>query len=118
MGIQRKKNLEHLFNKVFGGIVFWGDGLVSKKSGAVRLYLSDGTSTMFATWEQNQDRMNRMVQECKEKGLCIIGIDIAGNANIDRMNDWLRALGDIAGRITVKANGYGGNYVVYIKPKH
>lgn len=62
--------------------------------------------------------MSRMVQECKEKGLCIIGIDITRNAHINKVNDWLRALGGIAGRITVWANGYGGNYVVYIKPKH
>lgn len=118
MGIQQKQNLEQLFNKVFGGCVSWGDGLVSKRSGAVQLYLSDGTRTMFATWEQNQDRMSRMVRKCKEKGLYIIGIDISGDARIDYFNDWLRALGDIAGRIAVKANGYGGNYIVYLKPKH
>lgn len=110
MGIQRKQNLEHLFNRMF----------MIGSYGAIRLHLSDDTTRQFVNMqgEHNKAALNRMVQECKEKGLCIIGIDIAGDAIIDRVNDWLRALGGIAGRLTVLANGYGGNYVVYIKPKH
>ena len=111
MSIQRKKNLEHLFNKVF-------DKRVGHCEGAIRLHLSNGTTRQFAVRDHNQDAMNRMVQECKEKGLCILGIDISGDARIYYLNDWLRALGGIAGRIIVRSNGYGGNYVVYLKPKH
>ena len=111
MGIQQKQNLERLFNKAFDKRVVHGEG-------AIRLHLSDGTTKQYACGYKNQDAMSRMVQECKGKGLCIIGIDITGNAHINKVNDWLRALGDIAGRITVRANGYGGKYVVYLKPKH
>jgi len=110
MGIQRKQNLEHLFNKMF----------MMGSYGAIRLHLSDGTTRQFANMqgEHNKAALTHMVQECKEKGLCIMGIDIAGDAIITRVNDFLRALGGIAGRINVRPNGVGGNYVVYIKPKH
>lgn len=111
MGIQRKQNLERLFNKAF-------DKRVGHGKGSIRLHISDGTTRVFSCMDHNQDAMIRMVQECKDNSLCIVGIDIAGNAIIDRLNDWFSALGDIAGIITVKSNGYGGKYVVYIKPKH
>lgn len=110
MGIQRKQNLERLFNKAF-------DKRVRHGNGAIRLHISDGTTRVFFCKDHNQDAMIRMVQECKDNSLCIVGIDISGKAIIDRLNDWLRALGDIAGRITICSNGVGGTYVVYIKPK-
>ena len=111
MGIQRKQNLERLFDKAF-------EGLAVPAGGAVRLHLSDGTVRQFAYKDHNQDAMNRMVRECKKKGLYVRNIETSGNVHIDRVNDFLRALGGIAGRITVRANGVGGNYVVYLKPKH
>lgn len=108
MGIQRKQNLEHLFNKMF----------MIGSYGAIRLHLSDGTTRQFSCRDKNQDAMTRMLQECKKNGLYVTNLDIAGDAIIDRLNDWLRALGGIAGRIIVRPNGVGGNYVVYLKPKH
>ena len=111
MSIQRKQNLERLFDKAF-------EGLAVPAGGAVRLHLSDGTVRQFAYKDHNQEAMNRMVRECKKKGLYVRNIETSGNVHIDRVNDFLRALGGIAGCITVRANGVGGNYVVYLKPKH
>ena len=111
MGIQRKQNLERLFDKAF-------EGLAVPAGGAVRIHLSDGTFRQFAYKDHNKDAMNRMVQDCKKKGLYVKNIETSGNARIDRVNDFLDALDGIAGRITVRANGVGGNYIVYLKPKH
>lgn len=111
MGIQREQNLDRLFDKAF-------EGLVAPAGGAVRMHLSDGTYRQFAYKDHNKEAMNRMVQECKKKGLWVMNLDIAGNARVDNLNDWLLALGGIAGLLTVTKNLVGSKCVVYINPKH
>lgn len=111
MGIQRKQNLDRLFDKAF-------EGLVAPAGGELRVVLSDGTYRQFAYKDHNKDAMNRMVKECKKKGLCVTNLYIAGDARVNKLNDWLRALGGIAGRICVTKNLLSSKYVVYIKPKH
>ena len=111
MGIRRKQNLERLFDKAF-------EGLVEPAGGAVRMHLSDGTCRQFAYKDHNKDAINRMVQDCKKKGLYVKNIEISGNARIDGVNDFLDALDGIAGRIIVRANDVGGNFIVYLIPKH
>lgn len=104
MSIQKKQNLEDLFYKVFE------DEEQPEKYGIVMtttLDTPDHPAWVFANFIPNlNDKLDNFKTACLATLAITIRLDIIGIANLDKLNDLLKALGPLAGYIEVDDNGH------------
>lgn len=104
MGIQKKQNLEDLFYKVFEGAE------QPEKYGIVMttsLDTLDHPYWVFANTVPNlKDELEKFKTACLATLALVVRLEFVGSVNLDKLNDFLKAMGPFAGRVEVDDDGH------------